>query len=44
MYKLWEQTNDTIKTINTLNLNEGTYFLQVYDGVTIETKQIFINH
>ena len=39
-----EQTNDTIKTINTLNLNEGTYFLQVYDGVTIETKQIFINH
>ncbi len=39
-----EQTNDTIKTINTLGLEEGIYFLQVYDGVTVETKQIVINH
>ena len=39
-----EQTNDTIKTINTLGLEEGIYFLQVYDGVTVETQQIIINH
>jgi len=39
-----EQTNDTLKTINTLGLNEGIYYLHVYDGVTIEMKQIIINH
>ena len=39
-----EQTNDTLKTINTLGLDEGIYYLHVYDGVTIEIKQIIINH
>lgn len=39
-----EQTNDTIKTINTLGLEDGIYYLHVYDGVTVEIKQIFIHH
>ena len=39
-----EQTNDTPRIINTLELEDGIYFLQVYDGVSVETKQIIINH
>lgn len=38
------QSTNQEKTINTLDLLEGIYFLHLYDGINISIKQLIIEH